>query len=398
VNRLRIRNGKAKVNRINHILIIPSKTCLHAILRAMARHGIGLLMGVTVLATQAQGADWTSQTLPQYDRLFHQTNGWIGADGDFTVALTNDLTLWLFSDTFIGQVRDGHRLHAAMIHNSVAWQHGVDPARARVEFFYGRSSEGKPASLITPVDGQGWFWLADGMMAQGKMVLLLPQFERTDNQTVFGFRQIGAWLGEVSNPLAPPDQWQMTQTKIPFARFGAGENRSFGSAMLATNGFLYIYGTREHTNAAKQMILARAPDKDLGKFAAWQFRVHDGWRTNVEAAIDLCDGMAAEFSVSWLASAQRYVLICTENGLSEKIMARTAPEPWGPWSSPTVIYRCPEAKWDKQIFCYAAKAHPMLSSATHELVITYAANSFDLAQVLTDARLYWPRFVRVKLP
>jgi len=79
-------------------------------------------------------------------------------------------------------------------------------------------------------------------------------------------------------------------------------------------------------------------------------------------------------------------------------MARTAPEPWGPWSSPTVIYRCPEAKWDKQIFCYAAKAHPMLSSATHELVITYAANSFDLAQVLTDARLYWPRFVRVKLP
>jgi hypothetical protein len=136
----------------------------------------------------------------------------------------------------------------------------------------------------------------------------------------------------------------------------------------------------------------------LGKFAAWQFRIHDGWSTNVEAAIDLCDGMAAESSVSWLPSAQRYVLICTENGLSESIIARTAAEPWGPWSSATVIYRCPEAKWDRQIFCYAAKAHPMRSSATNELIITYAANSFELAQVLNDARLYWPRFIRVKLP
>ena len=367
---------------------------LNVILNALSHICVAALL----LGAPAQGADWSAQTIPQYDRLFQQTNGWIGADGDFTVALTNGLTLWLFSDTFIGQVRDGHRVHPAMINNSAAWQHGIDPTSASVEFFHGRSPDGKPAALIAPMDGKGWFWLADGIVAHGKLVLFLAQIEHTDDTSVFGFRQIGAWLGEVSNPLAPPTQWQVTQLKIPFAGFDAGENRSFGSALLATNGFVYIFGTRELKDAGKRMILARAPDTDLAKFASWQFRGHDGWSTNAADAIDLCDGMATEFSVSWLPSAQRYVLICTENGLSEKIIARTATEPWGPWSAATVVYRCPEAKWDKRIFCYTAKAHPMLASAPDELIVTYAANSFDVAQVLDDARLYWPRFVRVKLP
>jgi hypothetical protein len=382
---------------MNHTLIFRFKTLLDVILNALAYLFSGLLIGAMLLEAQTQGAGWSSQPLPQYDRLFQQTNDWIGADGDFTVALTNGLTLWLFSDTFIGQVRDGHRIHSAMIHNSAAWQHGVNPTNASVEFFHGRSSDGKSTALIAPVDGKGWFWLADGVVTHGKLVLFLTQIEPTDDKSVFGFRQIGAWLGKVSNPLAPPAQWQVTQIKIPFASFGAGKDRSFGSALLATNGFIYIFGIREQKDAGKHMILARAPDTDLGNFASWQFRTSAGWSTNAETATDLCGGMATEFSVSWLPSAQRYVLICTENGLSEKIMARTAMEPWGPWSSATVVYRCPEAKWDKRIFCYTAKAHPMLSSATNELIVTYAANSFDLAQVLNDARLYWPRFVRVKL-
>jgi hypothetical protein len=46
-----------------------------------------------------------------------------------------------------------------------------------------------------------------------------------------------------------------------------------------------------------------------------------------------------------------------------------------------VVYRCPEAAWDKRIFCYAAKAHPMLASASDELIVTYAANSLDFTQI-----------------
>ena len=352
-----------------------------------------------LFAAHASSAEWYAEQAPEYDRLFQRSTGWIGADGDFTVALTNDLTLWLFSDTFIGEVRRGRRVHATMINNSAAWQHGVDPTHARVEFFYAKSTEGAPASIITPRDKKGWFWLFDGVMVRKKLFLFLLQIDRTNDKSGFGFRQMGTWLGEVSNPLAPPTQWHMTCRRIPFAQSGANGRRLFGSATLTRNGFVYIYGTDERNGGSRAMILARTPEKSLGDFSTWRFRTHGGWSTKAEKAEHLCGAIATEYSVSWLPSLRRYVLICTENGLSEKIIARTAPEPWGPWSPSKVVYRCPESKWTKQeqVFCYSAKAHPMLATAPDELILTYVANSFNFTQIVNDARLYLPRFVRAKL-
>jgi hypothetical protein len=355
----------------------------------------GVVLFLLFFAMEASGADWAAEPLPQYDQLFQRTNGWIGADGNFAVALTNGLTLWLFSDTFVGDVRAGHRTNATMVNNSAAWQHGVDPAAARVDFFVDRTTAGKPASLITPADGHGWFWLYDAVMARGKLYLFLQQIEHIDGHGAFSFRQAGSWLGEVSNPLDPPTQWHVAQHQIPFAQFTADDSRCFGSSVLATNGFVYIFGSHEHKKSGKRMILARAPEDTLADFSTWQFRTRYGWTASVAGLADLCPGMATEYSVSWQPAWRRYVLICTENGLSDKIIARTAPEPWGPWSGARVVYQCPEMGWDRRNFCYSAKAHPMLASRPDELILTYAANSYELAHALNDARLYWPRFVRV---
>jgi hypothetical protein len=51
---------------------------------------------------------------------------------------------------------------------------------------------------------------------------------------------------------------------------------------------------------------------------------------------------------------------------------------------------------DNRVFCYGGKAHAGLSSA-RELIVSYVVNSFDFWQVARDAKLYWPRFVRVTL-
>jgi hypothetical protein len=349
-----------------------------------------------VFSRPAHGAEWTAHSAPEFDCLFQRTNGWIGADGNFAVMLTNSLTLWLFSDTFIGTVQNGRRTNATMINNSAAWQHGTDPKSARVEFYYGLSADGRPASLIKPDDGKGWFWLFDGALVRGKLFLFLNQVESTGEKSAFGFRQIGTWLGEVSNPFAPPTQWSVKQTKIPFAKFSAGDERSFGSALLMTHEFGYIYGIHSQ-RGEKAMILARVPTTRLADFSAWQFRTTDGWSTNFAAGADLCLQVANEYSVSWLPAPKQFVLVCSKNGLSEKIITRTANDPWGPWSAPTVAFDCPESKWGSETFCYSAKAHPMLAQADNELIVTYAANAFDFTQVMNDARLYWPRFVRLSL-
>ena len=352
---------------------------------------LAIFLGETV-----RGTDWLASSAPEFDRLFQRTNGWIGADGNFAVTLTNGLTLWLFSDTFIGEVQSDHRTNVVMINNSAAWQHGTDPKTARVEFFYGHTSDVKLASLVAPADGKGWFWLFDAALLRGKLYLFLNQIERTEEKSAFGFRQTGTWLGEVSNPFAPPTQWSVKQTKLPFGQFGAGDERSFGSALLVTNGLVYVYGTHSQ-RSGKAMILARAPETELGDFTRWQFRATNGWSTNFAECADLCPRVANEYSVSWLPALKRFVLVCTEGGLSAKIITCTAQDPWGPWSAPSVAFECPEPKWSKEFFCYSAKAHPMLSRADNELIVTYAANSFDFAQVLNDTRLYWPRSVRLSL-
>ena len=36
-----------------------------------------------------------AQAAPEWDKLFQQTNGWIGADGDYSVRLLDNKILWL---------------------------------------------------------------------------------------------------------------------------------------------------------------------------------------------------------------------------------------------------------------------------------------------------------------
>ena len=106
--------------------------------------------------------------------------------------------------------------------------------------------------------------------------------------------------------------------------------------------------------------------------------------------------MANEYSVSFLAELGKYIVVYSDSSRPENIVARFAPNPWGPWDDPISIYQCPEASWGTKIMCYAAKGHPDISEAPDELIVTYIANSTDFETMVSDARLYRPRFIRVR--
>ncbi len=381
---------------------------------------VALLQALTVFAWTQEAKPLSAvdaRPAPQLDALFQRTEGWIGADGAYSVALKPDRILWLFSDTWVGKVRDGKRAEATIVNNSIALQDGRGPA-AKVRFFHGQNAQGKPAAWITPVDGRGWFWLQAGALVQGKLYLFLTQVEKSGKPGVFGFRLIGVWLGIVANPQDEPASWRIRQEKLPFAEFSQRRTLSFGAAALADGDFLYVYGFDEDGKVgglgdelSRRMVLARAPADKVEDFAAWRFFGDGRWNSSAKQLGSLAGGFAPEFSVSYLRGGKRYVAVYTELGLSPRILARTAPAPWGPWSEPVKLYECPEMARDKKLFTYAAKAHPALS--THDelgdelgddrgdqlgdhLVITYVVNSFDFWQVAADARLYWPRFVRVQ--
>jgi hypothetical protein len=331
--------------------------------------------------------------------LFDRTDGWIGGDGAYSVALGPRRVLWLFSDTWVGKVRDGKRTDVTMVNNTAAIQDGVG-AGAKVEFFIRTGGDGKPATLITPADGRGWFWLQAGALAHGKLHLFLAQIEKTGDPGVFGFRQIGTWLGIVANPNDPPTAWRVEQKKVPFARFTPTREVCFGAAVHVDGDDLYVYGIDDDVRPdgrRKHLLVAKVPLRSPDDFAAWRFFREGQWVADYTAATRVTDGVANEVSVTVLpGSRRRYALVYTENGMSERILARTADNPWGPWSAPTVLYHCPEMAQDKRIFSYAAKAHPALAVGD-ELIVSYVTCSFDFEYMTANARIYWPRFVRVKL-
>ncbi len=340
-----------------------------------------------------------AKPLPELDAKFRRADGWVGGDGAFSVALSDERTLWLFSDTWVGTVRDGKRKDVKMVNNTVGIQDG-NGADAKLTFAVAADG-GKPRAIFTPPDGKGWFWQFAGHHADGKLHVFLPRQEKTKDPGAFGFRGIDVWLATVENPIDDPTKWRPKYAKMPFADLTGERKRSFGSAVLTDGDRTYIYGYEEKPGKpfpSRRLVVARSPTKSLADFDSWRFLAANGeWKADAKDAVPQCESLGTEFSVSYLPRLKRYALVCTENGLSDRIVGRFAVSPAGPWGEPVLLYKCPEMKQKKGVFTYAAKAHPHLAGNGNELVISYVVNSFELAPVIEDADLYWPRFVRVTL-
>ncbi|MGD8765738.1 MAG: DUF4185 domain-containing protein [Desulfobacteraceae bacterium] len=351
------------------------------------------------------------EILPDYEALFTNEKGWTGADGAYSIMLSNEKILWLFGDTWIGRIKGGRHIDATIVNNSIALQHGRRAANASVEFYYGQTQNDKPAAFFRPRQDQSWFWIYHGARTSKGLFLFLMQMERTDEQAAFGFKLIGSWLGSVDNPEDPPPAWHVRMQKIPWATFKASGNTFFGSALLHISDYFYIYGITEGITGGitegiteeigkgvhrKYMIVARVPETGLDDFDQWRFFGNGRWTADPSEVSRLCGNMANEYSVSYQPELRKYIAVYSENGISRNIVARLASQPYGPWSAPMRLYQCPEVEWDKDFFCYAAKAHPDISLHADELIMTYVANSTDFQKVADDTRLYRPRFLRVR--
>ena len=333
---------------------------------------------------------------PEWDAKFAGKRGWVGGDGVYSAVLGPRRILWLFGDTLLGEVRDGGRAGAVMVNNTAAIQDGYG-ANAPLHFVTGKGKGGKPAALVTPAEGKGWFWPQAAIRVENRLFCFLARVEKTADGGAFGFRHVGQWLAVVENPDDKPGAWRVKQLRVPFALFRPGRERSWGSAVLADGGHLYVYGYREQGKGIgkRQLTVARVPVAKVDDFKAWRFRTAEGWSEDPAAAAPLAGGLATEFSVSRLSGGRGYAAVYTENGLGDRIVGRFAERPWGPWSPPVLLYRCPEMARDKGVFCYAAKAHPW--AAGNSLLVSYCVNAWKFARLFRDEAVYRPRFVRVKL-
>lgn len=357
-------------------------------------------LGMIILVGIASGSQpkYSVELLPEYDALFNRTEGWTGADGAYSLPLADEVTLWLFSDTWIGEIIDGRHKDATMINNSIALQTGKEPVTASVKFFWQKTQQGKSVAFFEPEDRNGFFWISHGIIAGGKLYIFLIQIVKTGEESVFGFKQISTSLAEIENPNNGPLEWRIKQHKVPYGKYSKDGDLFFGSAIMKDGDFVYIYGVDEDWSkgmGGRSMIVARVPVDKMIDFEQWRFFCNGQWQTELTGASGLFAGTATEYSVCYQTSIGKYVAVYTEKGMSKNIIMRLSPTPTGPWSNAYRIHECPEVEWHKTYFCYAAKAHPEIS-LENELIVTYVCNSTDFWQMAADARIYRPRFLKIK--
>ncbi len=351
-----------------------------------------LVAAFALLAVSAMAADFSfhASPAPEWNQMFQRTNGWLGADVAYSVPLDADKTLWIFGDTFVGRIHDGKRTQTKMIHSSIAVERFGDLPR----FYYPLDKKHQPQSLIRSPGPRTYFWLSDGVRTEQGLYIFMQEVKWLNDST-WGFQCVGTWLAVVENPDAVPALWKISTRELPFTRLPNGQDALLGCEILRTSNQIYIYGYSNRTNstAVKNLILARAPENDIGNTNLWEFYSNGHWTKNFGETTPVFSGAGAEGSVSWQPFLKKFVYVYSD-GIWGTVLMRAAEAPEGPWSAPMKLYQCPDMKISPQVFCYAAKGHPELSS-NNELLISYAANSESLSEVMNDTRLYWPRFIRV---
>ena len=381
----------------------------------------------------------------QWNKTFNFQSGWTGGDGAGTVDLKDGRVVWMFGDSLIGDIKEGkHAAGTHMINNAIAVQTlGKQPQPSQFEFAVGsKNSKGKPTAWVVPDPDKvkptvpitnkkyprGWFWPAGGgcLMGTGqqkKLVMFFFHVGRTDrDKGVWSFKNIGGAMLVVDNPDQPIERWKSRQIDLPFVvdidKVELAKKKNQKGVLETTWGMscvvekvtsastgkaiemVYVFGARQKSRFNRQLLLARVPANQIEDLKAWRFysgkSKTDSWSQSAGDAKPIAERIAAEFSIHSTkhSGKPKYILIHSDPMLGTQIHGRVADSLEGPWSPRTQLYRVPDVAKSKNYFTYAAKAHARLSPKG-KLLISYVVNSQDFWEMLRDASIYRPRFIRV---
>ena len=333
-----------------------------------------------------------------FDRRDRPVDGWLAADGIYSIPTANDKTVLIFSDTLIGRSdKDGKTADAKMPNHTAAVLRGTLPLRSRLTFYYG--TDGKRR------DGNNLFgeryWLFDGVYLNETLYVLA--FRPSEQMKPLCVRLVSV-LVEQGEP-----RWEEYSVSgdIPALCALSADGRylyAFGQGITdcsAEDGYVYIYGYKDPLagNESRDLIVSRIKAEDFGDFSRLTYWNGADWCGDVEQCAGAARDVGCEMSCTRLLSGPqegKYILVYMHATMSGRLAYALGDTPWGPFSEPVFFYDAPEhgaaaANGTDTLYTYNAKAHPALSP-DGELLISYNVNSTG-EQYTTD---YHPRFLYLK--
>ncbi len=352
---------------------------------------------------------------PEWDSLLDRSSGWTGADGIYSIPLNeseqpsnsaDNKHLILFSDTFIGNVdSNNHRVNTKLINNTLALIKNSDPIKDNIDFFWREDSTGNPQAVFVPgtpdANPGDWYWLMDGISIDNTIYVFALRLNSDGTGGAFGFEINGIALIKFTlNDQSFISNVKQFDTPLFVNNKAEGWKIVLGQAIMpmtsisgnpSPDGYLYIYGPKT-TGSGNNLVAARVLPQNIEDFNKWEYWNGTNWGDNIENCASITSGISQEFSVTPLSGNKFLLVVQSGNSVAVKL----GESPVGPFGIFHTIYDCPEVLEDPNIFVYNAKAHPGLSTKD-ELLISYNVNSFSFSDLLSNADIYRPRFIYLKI-
>lgn len=158
----------------------------------------------------------TQSCLPE----FPLTGGWFGGDGDVSVPINSTTTLFIFSDTWVGNKNQQSRMEMGMrmVSNSVAVQTCLPNGKTDVKYFWNNKYSENPEPIFRTYTKRYIFWVPDAFMINNNLYVLLekvgPKLGASPNE-IFNFSLWGYTLAKINNPTDAPDKWNIEYIPLP---------------------------------------------------------------------------------------------------------------------------------------------------------------------------------------
>lgn len=350
--------------------------------------------------------------------MFPYQQGWLGADGAYSVSLGNGRSLWFFDDTFIGPATATTRTQSnGFIHNSVGLS-TCTGTNCTFQYFWAGMNTASPGPIFV-APGTDWYWAMDNFIYNGTLYIALMQMHAAGTGA-FGFAYSGSVLASVSNYTAPPSQWKITYQQlntggsvVPGASLVVNQGPGGNPDPADPNGANYAYFFAG-VGSPPYLALLRIPLADLNHLARpgntdWQYlNTSESWEAWQDSATTLpsdnaqvINPGATEMTVRWHSATNQWIAIYP-GGLTQQAYYALSSSLVSGWGSSEPLYTYPEMQpsnpnYTPNVFCYAAKEHPEFEAAS-QLFFTYVCNSTVESDVTNNMNLYHPIVVTQRLP